>query len=276
MNIVTLSRQVGSYGDLIAAMVAEKLRLELIDRDQIHKMAQNCDPEYGELCVTYESEHGPGFFERMFFDRPSCTSMFEALTFEIASRGNVVIVGRGAQVILRDVPGVLRAKIVAPLAVRTKRVMARFNFQRAEAEDFVKRFDHQRNNLMRFIFLEDPSDWSLYDMILNTGHLTPEAATDLIVQGLNQLQPVVDVETVKEQLRNKAFAKRIQAAVRRKLTAGVARHVDVTAETSGTVRLSGRIADKKHKEKAEQVVRDYPGVTHLVNELQVTNLSFGI
>jgi cytidylate kinase len=276
MNIITLSRLVGSHGDLIAAIVAEKMGLELVGRDQIHQMAQECDSEYGEFCVTYESEHGPGFFERVFFDRPSCTSMFEALTFEIASRTNVVIVGRGAQVILRDTPGVFRTKIVAPLATRTERVMERYHFGKEEAEDFVKRFDHQRNNLMRFIFLEDPSDWSLYDMVLNTAHLTPDAAAELIVQGVKQLQPVPDRDAVIAQLRNRAFAKRIQTMIRRKLTAGVARHVEVTVESGGLVRLWGRVAEKKHREKTEQIVREYPGVTQLVNELRVTHLSFGI
>src|SRR4030042_3181462 len=100
MNIITVSRLVGSYGDEIAAKVAEKMGLELFDRNGLHELAMTCDPEYRDACVMYEREHGPGFFERLFFDRPSYKSLFEALIFEQAGRGNVVIVGRGAQVVL--------------------------------------------------------------------------------------------------------------------------------------------------------------------------------
>jgi hypothetical protein len=96
MNIITISRLVGSYGDEIAAKVAEKMGLEFIGRTGLHELAMSCDPEYSEACTLYETEHGPSFFERLFFDRLHTRVFFEALTFEQASRGNVVMVGRGA------------------------------------------------------------------------------------------------------------------------------------------------------------------------------------
>ncbi len=66
MLIVTISRLVGSYADIISATVARKLGLDLVSREQVHQMAQGCDPEYGRVCSLYEMEHGPGFFERIF------------------------------------------------------------------------------------------------------------------------------------------------------------------------------------------------------------------
>ena len=113
MRVITISRLLGAYGDVIAPIVARRMGLALIGRDQLHEMAQTCDPEFGDLCTLYETEHGPGLFERLFFDRPSYTSIFEALTFEVASRGSVVIVGRVAQIILRDVPGVARIRVAS-------------------------------------------------------------------------------------------------------------------------------------------------------------------
>jgi hypothetical protein len=41
MKIVCLSRQIGSYGDEIAAIVSEKLGLHLIDQTEIRRLAEN-------------------------------------------------------------------------------------------------------------------------------------------------------------------------------------------------------------------------------------------
>lgn len=274
MNIVTISRLVGSYGDIIAATVARKLGLELLGRDQVHELAESCDPEFRDACTAYENEHGPGFFERIFFDSPSYTSLFQALTYEAASRGKVVLVGRGAQIVLRDVPGVLKVRVVAPPDVRTKRIMERYNFTREEAEDFVSSYDHKRETLIRSIFHSDSNDWALYDMIINTAHFTSGAASEVVLDALANLHRPADVEAVTENLRNLAVAKRIETIIRKKLTSSAAGNVLVNMEPTGVVTLSGKILDKKGKMKAEKMALEYPGVVEVVNELKVTELSF--
>ena len=274
MRVITISRLLGAYGDVIAPIVARRMGLALIGRDQLHEMAQTCDPEFSDLCTVYETEHGPGLFERLFFDRPSYTSIFEALTFEVASRGNVVIVGRGAQIILREVPGVARIRVVAPKDIRVKRVMERFGFSNDEAEHYTHKYDHDRENLVRSIFLSDPQDWSLYDLILNTERLTAGAAAQLVIDAVEKMDQVPDREEVKERLRNMATAKRIEALIRKKLTPAVARSVGISVEPGGVARLSGRIPEQSDKVRAEEVAAEYPGVTKVENELKVTELTF--
>ncbi|MEW6111290.1 MAG: cytidylate kinase family protein [Thermodesulfobacteriota bacterium] len=274
MNIITISRQVGAYADLIAATVARKMGLEFIDRDRVHQVALSCDPEYGDLCTIYETEHGPGFFERLFFDRPSYTSLFEALTFEQAAQENVVIMGRGAQLVLRDVPGVFRARIVATLDVRVLRIMERHGLSREEAEDFIHKHEHERDRLIRSIFRSDPNDWSLFDIIINTAQYSPANAADVLIEAIKKKEKVPDKEDVREMLRDRAFAKRVETVIRRRLTSAVAGNVVVTAEPGGVIRLSGRIAEEKDKNKAAKVALGFPGVTRVENDVKVTEITF--
>lgn len=274
MNIVTVSRLVGSYGDIIAATTARKLGLELLGRDQVHDLAESCDPEFRDACTAYENEHGPGFFERIFFDSPSYTSLFQALTYEAASRGKVVLVGRGCQIVLRDVPGVLKVRVVAPPDVRTKRIMERYNFTRDEAEDFVRSYDHKRETLIRSIFRSDSNDWALYDVIINTAHFTSGAASEVVLDALAHLYRPSDEEAVLERLRNLAVAKRIETLIRKKLTSSAAGNVVVEMESAGVATLGGKILDKQGKVKAERIAEEYPGVAKVINELKVTELSF--
>lgn len=275
MRIVTISRLLGAYGDIIAPIVARRMGLSLIGRDQLHELAQGCDPEFTDICSIYETEHGPHFFERIFFDRPSYTSIFEALTFEQASRGNVVIVGRGAQIILRNVPGVARVRIVAPKDIRVKRIMERLNFSEEEAEDYAHKYDHERENLVRSIFQSDPQDWSLYDVIVNTERFSAGDAAELVIEAVEKIAKVPDEESLKEELRNKALAKRIEGQIRKVLTSAVARYVAVQVERDGLVKLSGRVRESQNKQKAENLAAGFPGVTKVDNDLKVMELSFG-
>jgi cytidylate kinase len=139
MAVVTLSRQVGSFGDEIAAQVASRLGHRLIDRDQFQGLAETRDPDFRAARASSGPRTEPRFFERLFFQNPSFTSLFESITFEVASWGDVVILGRGAQVVLRDMPGVFKARVVAPLEVRVRRVMEEKGVPLEEAIDFVSR-----------------------------------------------------------------------------------------------------------------------------------------
>jgi cytidylate kinase len=276
MNIITVSRLVGSYGDDIAAKVAEKMGLEFVGRTGLHELAMSCDLEYREACTLYETEHGPSFFERLFFDRPSHKSLFEALTYEQASRGNVVLVGRGAQIVLHDLPGVFCVGVIASRINRVQRIMQKLGITLEEAEYYVDKYDTERISLIKTVFDRDPTDLMLYNLLINTDHYTIENAADIIVHAIGKMEKRTDGNQLVEALKNKALAKRIEALVRRKLTSAVAGNVEICADSEGVIRISGRIREKADKAKVEKIAAEYPGVREVVNELKVTDLTFRI
>lgn len=276
MNIITVSRLVGSYGDDIAAKVAEKMGLEFVGRTGLHELAMSCDLEYREACTLYETEHGPSFFERLFFDRPSHKSLFEALTYEQASRGNVVLVGRGAQIVLHDLPGVFCVGVIASRVNCVQRIMQKLGITLEEAEYYVDKYDAERISLIKTVFDRDPTDLMLYNLLINTDHYTIEDAADIVVHAIGKMEKRTDGDQLVETLKNKALAKRIEALVRRKLTSAVAGNVEICAETGDVIRISGRIREKADKAKVEKIAAEYPGVREVVNELKVTDLTFRI
>jgi cytidylate kinase len=276
MNIITISRLVGSYGDEIAAKVAEKMGLEFIGRTGLHELAMSCDPEYSEACTLYETEHGPSFFERLFFDRPSHKSLFEALTFEQASRGNVVMVGRGAQIVLHDLPGVFCVGVIASREIRVQRIMDKLAISREEAYYYVDKYDGERINLIKTVFDKDPTDLLLYNLLINTDHYSAETAADVVVHAVRRMDMKPDGKDLVETLKSKALAKRIEALIRKKLTSAVARHVEISGAPGGVIFISGHLREKADKAKAEKIAAEYPGVTKVENDLKVTDLTFGV
>lgn len=275
MHVVTVSRQLGSLGDVIAAIVARAMGYKLIGPDQVHERANACDSEYKDACAVYESEKGPGFWERFFFDRPSFTALFKSLTYEFASEGNVVIVGRGSQLVLRDVPGVFSVRIVAPTPVRVERIAERYGVSKEAASDIVRKHDRERSALMQSMFDHDDTDWALYDIVLNTTHYTADAGAEVVVKAATKMTVAPEPADLLSRFAAMATAKKLETVIKKRLSAAVTWQVEVTGEPGGHMILSGLVAEKRYKDKAGEIAKDFPGVTSVKNELKVTELSFG-
>ena len=249
MTVVTISRQVGSFGDEIAGAVAEKLNFKLVGQDEFHALASSCDQSFKEACSLFEREVPKGFMERFFFHNPAYTSLFESLHFELASRGNVVIVGRGSQIVLGDTPGVLKARVVAPLKVRVNRIMDEKNMPSEDAADFVNSYGHQRRALIESIYHIDLSNWALYDLIVNTAILDREAGANIIVAAVQNMTPREDEAQIKQNLENRAFAKKIESAIKKEVATTPFRNLEVRCPEPGAIVLTGFVYDKSTKEK---------------------------
>src|SRR5262249_45270201 len=90
--------------------------------------------------------------------------------------GQVVIVGRGAQVLLRDRRDVLHVRILAPLEARIAYVMRREGLERSQALARIQRKDRDRTRYMQAAHRVSPADAQLYDLSINTAVLDLDAA----------------------------------------------------------------------------------------------------
>jgi cytidylate kinase len=152
MAVVTISRQTGSKGDQIAALLAKKLNHELIDDEKIHSLAESCDDEYKDACSAYEMEKFQGFFERLSFNRPAHKSLFESLNLELAGKDNVILLGRGVQVVLKEFLGIFHVRIVAPDELRIKQIASEQNLSEQATRDYMHSQDTQRSALIQSIY----------------------------------------------------------------------------------------------------------------------------
>ena len=106
---------------------------------------------------------------------------------DLAKAGDVVIIGRGANMILADLPGVVHIGMWAPLDVRVQTAMDREHFNRQEAEKYVEELEQARVTFFRKFFKVNPYDPSLYHVMLNMGMMHPRTAADVITHTVAQL-----------------------------------------------------------------------------------------
>ena len=107
---------------------------------------------------------------------------------DLAGNGNVVIIGRGSNMILSDLPGVFNVSLVAPIESRVENIMRREELSREEAAAYVENLEQARVTFFRKFFKVNANDPNLYHMVLNTGLLPPANAAQTIAQAVTSLE----------------------------------------------------------------------------------------
>lgn len=110
-----------------------------------------------------------------------------AVVKDLHRSGDVVIIGRGANIILADAPGVIHVGILAPLAMRVETIMQRERFPREEAQAYVEKVEQARVEFFRKFFKVNPNNPNLYHLVLNLRGMPPATAAETIVRAAGDL-----------------------------------------------------------------------------------------
>jgi cytidylate kinase len=179
MNLLTLSRQLGSEGDWVAHEVARKLGLCYMDHQIVNRAAR--EARVPEVALAHLDELGFLGLRPSPQDHRAYLNAVESLLKELAEHGNVVIVGCGAQVVLRHHPQAVHVQIVAPFDVRLERLMAQESIPEDAAVNRLVASDRTRATYLRENYGVNWLDPELYDMMINTKTISPRRAADSLV-----------------------------------------------------------------------------------------------
>lgn len=190
---ITISRQMGSLGCDVAREAAQRLGYRMVWRELINQAAIRAGAP--EAALSTIDELGLlGIKPSAAQQRAYIVAVARVLE-ELVVEGQVVIVGRAGQVILRERPGVLHVQVIAPFALRVERIAQRRKIGVEAASAQVETSDHYRRNyLMHFYHVrwEDPL---LYDLTVNTAHLSVDQAAGCICQAMKDLWLKMDLPT---------------------------------------------------------------------------------
>jgi CMP/dCMP kinase len=183
---ITISRQMSSQGDELAVQVARRLGWRYISRELINKAALAAGAPQVALAEIDELD-----FLGL---RPSprewraYREQVEGIIRVLAQVGDIVIVGRGGQVVLRDRPEVLHLRVVAPLEKRVSWLQeATESLSPQAAEARLLQSDKRRAGYLRHSYKVSPNDPTLYHLTINTGLFDLTQAVGLVVQAFEAL-----------------------------------------------------------------------------------------
>ena len=214
MAVITISRQYGSGGDEIASRLCELLGYRLFDKRMMAQIASEAGLSSKEVIDSQEERHEIlSFFDRLFghkvmeawvskdeatgartvelgeLDSKRYVTVVRDLIQTAAQQGDVVIMGRGGQVVLKDQPGVLHVRLAASFDERVRRVSEQQRFSNPEAaRDFVAGRDRAATDYLRTYYGVDWDDPTLYHLELNTELWDIDAAAHIIAEALKYLR----------------------------------------------------------------------------------------
>lgn len=178
MAIITISRQIASFGDEIASELSKVFGYTFVNR----KMLEEDLLKHGiteEKLHKYD-EKKPGFWASLARDRDEYFDYLREAVYERAKDGNCVFIGRGGFAILKDVPGCYAVRLIASDSVRVSRLMKEFSWNEKKAQGLLQESDSNRRGFHKCFFNIEHDDPSSYHMVLNTDTITPELGAQII------------------------------------------------------------------------------------------------
>jgi cytidylate kinase len=172
--VITVSRQHGAGGALLAAALAERFGYTLLHRNLIDRLCESND--YSRRLVERLDEHAQSeldtWVEAMVAGRyvdagDYARALFRTL-YSIARLGGVVVVGRGANFVVGLDHG-FHVRLVAPRDVRIGEIARRTGKDAKDAAREVDEVDRDRAAFVRRLFDRSVDDPLGYDVIVNAG-----------------------------------------------------------------------------------------------------------
>jgi len=200
MGVITISRELGSEGDRIADLICEELGYCRVDKDVFAHIVEETGldrdllakleaefvkkPRFVTADMTSLYRKQPGAFQKdLVLSEEAYTSILREVMERYARAGDVVIVGRGSQMVLRDWPNALHVHLYASPAVRIRRIMERLNISESEARRKVQASDEHKRRYIRHMHAN--ANWKrldYYHLAIDTGRICPDVAARVIVE----------------------------------------------------------------------------------------------
>lgn len=184
-----VSRQCGSGGSLIARAVAQRLGWSVFDREILDEVARlaNVRTQVMETVdqqtlakweADWEAEVKP---EDVGYE--SYLRYLRQVVLALGHHGDVVILGRGAQFLL-PAASALRVRVVAPAELRVQSLLKRTGRSERDVREHIEKADAERISFTQTYFHRDPDIALNYDLVLNTGAISVDAAGEIVLRAM--------------------------------------------------------------------------------------------
>ena len=190
---ITIGRQFGSGGREIGRKVAEALEIPYYDKELLAVAAEESGLSH-QFLESYDEKPTNSFFYSLVMGQQNLLSGPHGVTVEqlaakaqreavqsVADKGSCVIVGRCADYLLRDRPGLIRVFLCADWDWRVKHVMARDGVTEKEAEEKMRKLDKARASYYAFHTDRKWSAAETYDLCINTSRKGIDGTAETIL-----------------------------------------------------------------------------------------------
>jgi cytidylate kinase len=270
MPVIAMTREMGSGGREVAQRVADKMGLTLVLHEMVeHDLAEHLHAR--ENAVHHLLEGGATLQERWKISSKRLARYMKEEILDLANRGNVLIRGWGACILLRDVSHVVRVRVCTPMEIRERAVMERYALKdRGAARQEIERNDATHKRILQVAYGVDWEDPLLYDMVLNTDRNSIETCVKL-VRDLVECPEFRETETSRAILNDKTMEAHIRVKLSERFTIGTGVSGVEATVSDGRVVLSGTAIHTTLAADAGSIASAIAGVKAVENGIVVVH-----
>lgn len=178
MAIITISRGSYSRGKEVAEKLAKTLGYECISRDILLEASEEFN--IPEIKLVRALHDAPSVLERFHHGKERYVSYLMSALLEHVKRDNIVYHGLAGHFFLKDIPHVLKVRIIADINDRVKEEMRRENISAEKARYILIKDDEERRKWGIQLYGMDTWDSRLYDIVLNIRTLSVDNAVEIL------------------------------------------------------------------------------------------------
>jgi len=263
MAIITISRGTFSGGLMLAEELSQKLEYKDIGREEIVETASK---KYGvaEEKLLKAILKVPSAFQRFTYEREQYLAYMQAVLCEHAMADNMIYHGNAGHFLLKGIPHVLRARIVAPMELRIKFVMDRQEILRNDAMKYIDKVDKQRIKWTKFLYGVDWRSPELYDIVFNMETENIHFISNMIQHAVQQ-EPFKTTPESQKSMDDLAVSSLVKAAI---AFDSETRNVEITVNADGgTVEILGKAKQEEMIDRMSQIAAAVPGVKEVKNNV---------
>jgi cytidylate kinase len=259
-----MTQEMASLGKDVALGVAEKLGLQLV-RHEVGDMVAG-RMQVKKSLIRRIREGKASQIEKWAADEKTISIFTAEEVFDRAVKGNVLIRGWGATLLLRAVPHIPCVRVCAPLEVRVKRLMERLETDdESLARHEIEVDDQARASRMGEHFNVTWGDPTLYDLTLNTERISIASCVDEVIK-LAQSKEFRETKESKQHVADLALEARARGTLRADARTN---GIDITVDVKqGRATLRGIVVDDREKSLVHEVVGKVTGLGKLSDELR--------
>lgn len=194
-NIITISRQFGSGGRTVGRQLAERLNIPFYDRELVKQVAEETGfdtkfiEENGEFSpsksiFSFAVSQGIPCMQNGLSVSDFIFCMQRQVILKLAEKP-CVIVGRGADYILRDRDDVFDVFIHASMENRADRIVRLYGESEKKPEQRLADKDKKRKIYYKHYTDREWGDAKNYDMCLDSGRIGIDKCVDLIIDAIS-------------------------------------------------------------------------------------------
>lgn len=190
MSVITISRQLGSQGTTLGRQIAARLGYQLVHREIINQAAKLAKSP--DMALATIDELGLLGIEPDETQQNAYLKAVESVLENLVKEGDIIIVGRAGQTILKNQPDTLHLRVISPLDIRIQRIVEAHQISPQAARAQIEDSDRYRANYLRRFYNIDWNNPTHYHLVINTGKIDLDTSTEIVCNAVLKLSTETD------------------------------------------------------------------------------------